>query len=284
MLNTFEGIEKKRQHSFNWNLSSLNLFFHDVFPQAHGLSFDFVTRDPSIYLVSTEDGIIHKCSVSYNEQYLETFTGHSAPVYKVRASPFCPNAFLSCGGDWMVKLWNIKETKALYTFQSSDLSAAVNDVVWSPYSSTLFGSVTGDGRIMLYDLSLSAIDPIVVYERNPRPPTVPAPLPPADSTYRRIVMMDLPESSMDEIFDESKTDLPAVSTSTTPAIVATRPEYTSLLFCKETPIIMVGDSCGIVSCFRMTNVTDIGVEKEIPFEVQEAKLLRSMDCRYAPRQ
>lgn len=256
--------------------------------QAHGLSFDFVTGDPSIYLVSTEDGIIHKCSVSYNEQYLETFTGHTAPVYKVRASPFCSNAFLSCGGDWVVKLWNIKETKALNTFQSSDLTAAVNDVVWSPYSSTLFGSVTGDGRIMLYDLAVSAIDPIVVYERNPRPPTVSASLVPTEistnpPTYTSVVTMNLPESSIEEILDESKIDLPAVRT-TTPVIVPTRPEYTSLLFSKETPIIMVGDSCGIVSCFRMVNVTDIGTEKEIPFETQEAKLLASMEFHYAPRQ
>ena len=29
------------------------------------------------YLVGTEDGHIHKCSCSYNEQYLDTFFGHT---------------------------------------------------------------------------------------------------------------------------------------------------------------------------------------------------------------
>ena len=29
------------------------------------------------YLVCTEEGYIHKCSCSYNEQVLETYTGHT---------------------------------------------------------------------------------------------------------------------------------------------------------------------------------------------------------------
>ena len=29
------------------------------------------------YLAGTEEGYIHKCSCSYNEQYLETYSGHT---------------------------------------------------------------------------------------------------------------------------------------------------------------------------------------------------------------
>ena len=29
------------------------------------------------YLAATEDGLIHKCSCSYNEQYLDTYEGHT---------------------------------------------------------------------------------------------------------------------------------------------------------------------------------------------------------------
>jgi hypothetical protein len=36
------------------------------------------------YLVGTEDGTIHKCSCSYNEQYLDTYRAHTGPVYKVK--------------------------------------------------------------------------------------------------------------------------------------------------------------------------------------------------------
>ncbi len=57
-------------------------------------------------MVGTEDGNIHKCSCSYNEQYLDTYSSHAGPVYKVKWSPLCPSAFLSCGADWTIKLWN----------------------------------------------------------------------------------------------------------------------------------------------------------------------------------
>lgn len=64
--------------------------------QASGLSFDFPPGDSATYFAGTEDGLIHKCSVSYNEQYLETYHGHTAPVYRIRCSPFYGGLFLSC--------------------------------------------------------------------------------------------------------------------------------------------------------------------------------------------
>ena len=64
--------------------------------QASGLSFDFPPGDGATYFAGTEDGLIHKCSVSYNEQYLETYHGHTGPVYRIRCSPFCDRLFLSC--------------------------------------------------------------------------------------------------------------------------------------------------------------------------------------------
>lgn len=44
---------------------------------AGGLGFDFYPQNNNIYLVATEEGFIHKCSCSYNEQYLQTYTGHT---------------------------------------------------------------------------------------------------------------------------------------------------------------------------------------------------------------
>jgi len=59
------------------------------------------------YFAGTEDGAVHKCSCSYHEQYLDTYSGHGGPVYRVRCSPFAPtSALLSCSADWTVKLWN----------------------------------------------------------------------------------------------------------------------------------------------------------------------------------
>jgi len=49
-----------------------------TFINTGGLSIDFPapTEEKDNYYASTEDGTIHKCSVSYSEQYLDTFYGH----------------------------------------------------------------------------------------------------------------------------------------------------------------------------------------------------------------
>lgn len=79
------------------------------FRQTAGFSLDFLKGESSMYLVGTEDGAIHRCSKSYSEQYLDSYYGHSGPVYKVRCNPFWSDIFLSCSADWSAKLWNIKE-------------------------------------------------------------------------------------------------------------------------------------------------------------------------------
>eukprot|EP00955_Chlamydomonas_euryale_P074466 362037-Chlamydomonas_euryale.AAC.2 len=40
------------------------------------MAFDFSSRDERIYIAATEDGWIHRCSTSYSEQYLESYSGH----------------------------------------------------------------------------------------------------------------------------------------------------------------------------------------------------------------
>jgi len=129
--------------------------------QASGLCFDFPSDDSTVYFAGTEDGNIHRCSCSYNEQYLDTYNGHNGPVYRIKTSPFHPEAFLSCSADWTVKLWNSKDTVFVHDFHSVDLSDVVNDVAWSPNSSTVFASCTGDGRVEVWDLDYSVIDPKV---------------------------------------------------------------------------------------------------------------------------
>ena len=131
--------------------------------QASGLCLDFPLGDSSVYFAGTEDGHIHRCSCSYNEQYLDTFSGHAGPVYKVKCSPFHPDAFLSCSADWTVKLWSSKKTEHVLDFHSVDLSEVVNDIAWCPTASTVFASVTGDGRVEVWDLDYSHIDPKLFY-------------------------------------------------------------------------------------------------------------------------
>ena len=66
-----------------------------------------------------EEGYIHRCSTSYNEQYLDTYQGHTGPVYKLGWSPFLKNCFLSASGDWTLKLWKVDRLNPCLTFNSS---------------------------------------------------------------------------------------------------------------------------------------------------------------------
>jgi WD40 repeat protein len=123
------------------------------------------------YFAGTEDGHIHRCSCSYNEQYLDTFSGHSGPVYRIKCSPYHSDAFLSCSADWTVKLWSAKESRMVLDFHSKGLSDVVNDIAWSPDSGTVFASVTGDGRVDVWDLDYSEIEP-KIFHRPSQPEAV----------------------------------------------------------------------------------------------------------------
>ncbi|EER11131.1 axonemal dynein intermediate chain inner arm i1, putative [Perkinsus marinus ATCC 50983] len=163
-----------------------------AFRQSCGFCVDFLKQDPSMYLVGTSDGLVHRCSTSYNEHYLETYHGHAAAVYKVRCNPFWLPAFLTCSADWTMKLWSTKSipmearrgsssymvkradsaaferigiatNTPLQNYQSTDLCDAVNDISWCPHNSTCFAGVMDDGRVELWDIHRSPLDPIIVH-------------------------------------------------------------------------------------------------------------------------
>ncbi|CAI9596006.1 unnamed protein product, partial [Staurois parvus] len=132
--------------------------------QAPGMCFDFLPADCNIYLAGTEEGHIHKCSCSYNEQFLDTYKAHKGPVYKLAWSPFCPDVFLSCSADWSIHLWRQDILKPILTFSAT--TNAVHDIMWSPTSPLVFGAVT-ENRVEIWDLGVSILDPIIVSSAKP---------------------------------------------------------------------------------------------------------------------
>ncbi|XP_053549195.1 dynein axonemal intermediate chain 4 [Bombina bombina] len=132
--------------------------------QAPGMCFDFLPKDSSVYLAGTDEGYIHKCSCSYNEQFLDTYRGHKGPIYKVVWSPFCPDVFLSCSADWCILLWRQDRLKPILCFSAS--KTAVHDVMWSPVCSLVFAAVNNN-RVEIWDLGISTIDPVIVSFANP---------------------------------------------------------------------------------------------------------------------
>ena len=87
------------------------------------------------------------------------------------------------------------------TFRSQDLYDAVNDIEWSPHSSTIFSNVCDDGRVEIWDLSVNVLAPV---------------------TSRK------PETRSDP--------------------------STMVRFCQEFPVLVTGNSKGIVDVYRLKNL------------------------------
>uniref|UniRef100_A0A8C5G1W3 Dynein, axonemal, intermediate chain 1, paralog 2 n=1 Tax=Gouania willdenowi TaxID=441366 RepID=A0A8C5G1W3_GOUWI len=149
----------------SWTLVKNELVFTDIITltvwhflyTACGTSLDFHKHIEYLFLVGTEEGKIHKCSKTYSSQFLDTYDAHSMPVDAVKWNHFHPKVFISCSSDWTVKIWDHTVSTPMFTF---DLSSAVADVAWSPYSSTVFAAVTTDGRVHVFDLSVNKYEAI----------------------------------------------------------------------------------------------------------------------------
>ncbi|XP_063283285.1 dynein axonemal intermediate chain 4 [Pelobates fuscus] len=170
--------------------------------QAQGMCFDFLPKDSNIYLAGTEEGHIHKCSCSYNEQFLDTYQAHKGPVYKIAWSPFCPDIFLSCSADWTINLWRQDILKPILTFAAT--TNAVYDIMWSPVSPLVFGTVN-ETMVEIWDLAVSTLDPVIVSLANPGV------------------------------------------------------KLTSILFAKNTDCVLIGDSDGQVSVYKLSNISSSNV-------------------------
>merc|ERR1711991_892339 len=124
---------------------------------AGGCCFDFNRHNELLFIVGTEEGKIHKCSKAYSGQYLETYQGHHMAIYALKWNPLHPRIFISCSADWPVKIWDHNYPNPILSF---DLSNAVGDVAWSPYSSTIFAAVTSDGKVHVFDLAENKHEPL----------------------------------------------------------------------------------------------------------------------------
>lgn len=131
---------------------------------AAGLSFDFHPLDPSTYITGTEEGSLYRCSVSYNEQYLETYQSHDGPVYRVRFSTRWPSVFLTCSADWSMGLYHLKSKSPLLTMRATGEDFPVSDICWCPGNSTVFACATIDAKVQIWDLSVSSIEPVVTID------------------------------------------------------------------------------------------------------------------------
>lgn len=130
-----------------------------------GSCVQFHPTDVNVFLVGTEVGLIYKCSTLFSSKYLMTYNAHNMSVYRIDFNRFDSNIFVSCSGDWRVKVWEDMRPDPLFIF---DLGSAVGDIKWAPYSSTVFAAVTTEGKVHVFDLNVNKYKAICVQAVVPK--------------------------------------------------------------------------------------------------------------------
>jgi len=127
-------------------------------------SLAFPTGDVNNFVVGSEEGAVFTaCRHGSKAGILDAYEGHQGPVTGV-STHTCSgpidfsHLFITSSIDWTVKLWSVKETKPLYSFE--DNGDYVYDVAWSPIHPALFTAVDGSGRIDLWNLNQDTEVPI----------------------------------------------------------------------------------------------------------------------------
>lgn len=117
----------------------------------------FPADEVNNFVLGSEDGYVHSASRHGNRSGIgETYEKHLGPVtgistHQNQSSSDFSHLFLTSSIDWTIKLWSLKDTKPLYSFE--DNSDYVMDVAFSPIHPSLFAAVDGSGRLDLWNLN-----------------------------------------------------------------------------------------------------------------------------------
>ena len=184
-------------------------------------------------------------------------------MYKIRSSPFLGDAFLSCSADWSIKLWSQSPPKdneqMRFSFNSVEFQDVTHDVAWSPLCSTVFGSVTGDGRVEVFDLAASTLDPVVTV--MPPPTAGEVAEAEAEAAAAAAAAADPDDLALD------------ADAEVAPPAPPKRRQFTCITFGRTDPVVVVGDANGAVDVFRLQGVgrgaSDIPVS-----DAEQAEALR----------
>ncbi|XP_030378960.1 cytoplasmic dynein 1 intermediate chain isoform X1 [Scaptodrosophila lebanonensis] len=117
----------------------------------------FPANEINSLVMGSEDGYVYSASRhGLRSGVNEVFERHLGPITGIsthynQSSPDFGHLFLTSSIDWTIKLWSLKDTKPLYSFE--DNSDYVMDVAWSPIHPALFAAVDGSGRLDLWNLN-----------------------------------------------------------------------------------------------------------------------------------
>lgn len=117
----------------------------------------FPHSDVNNFVVGSEEGAAYSaCRHGNRAGITDTYEAHQGPVTGISANAVqggidFSHLFLTSSIDWTIKLWSLKETKPIYSFE--DNADYVLDCAWSPTHPALFAAVDGSGRLDLWNLN-----------------------------------------------------------------------------------------------------------------------------------
>ncbi|KAK9294927.1 hypothetical protein QLX08_010615 [Tetragonisca angustula] len=133
----------------------------------------FPYGDVNNFVVGSEEGTVYSaCRHGTKAGVLDSYEGHQGPVtgisaHAVQGGIDFSHLFLTSSIDWTIKLWSLKESKPLYSFEHN--GDYVYDVAWSPTHPALFAAVDDSGRLDLWNLNQDTEVPTasIVINGNP---------------------------------------------------------------------------------------------------------------------
>ncbi|XP_059052946.1 cytoplasmic dynein 1 intermediate chain isoform X9 [Achroia grisella] len=127
-------------------------------------SMGFPHGDVNNFVLGSEDGNVYTgCLYGQRAGVGEAVEAHAGPVTSVSChaaagSVDLAHLYLTSSVDWSVKLWSLKDSKPLYSFEDS--GDYVVDVRWSPAHPALFAAADASGRLDLWNLNRDTEVPI----------------------------------------------------------------------------------------------------------------------------
>jgi WD40 repeat protein len=151
-LDRIEGIVEALQVDHTKKFIEADRHPQALFLQNHPLKKD-------MYMVGTDEGCVHICSINFPHQHMSVMQAHSSGVYAIDFSPFSPKIYLTAGSDWFIRIWIMGVLEPI--FELSDGFTSIHCAIWSPIHSTIIASCT-QSSIQIWDLRRKNLKPASV--------------------------------------------------------------------------------------------------------------------------
>lgn len=119
----------------------------------------------TMVLVGTDQGQLWPVSNEGEVLNWGPVNAHQGPIYTVQWNPFHHQVFITCGTDWLVKIWDQREKEALVVIS---LGSFVEHCTFSPFSSTAFACMSSNGKVLIYDLNICLHKPLCSQRITPQ--------------------------------------------------------------------------------------------------------------------